>query len=169
MNKVTQVTETGPGGDATGERKVGGFTVEIRIAVSEALVAGLLCCAWEGGSNYWVDGCDRRPYTVEGDYLVLPVTVVVGREDFDADESGLPVVMGGDDDGGGVNYVLDREAVIRGLQYLASGVDANGHPLQPRHWANVLASVVDDGACEYDAETGDVFLQLCLFGEVVYG
>lgn len=51
-------------------------------------------------------------------------------------------------------YTLDRDACERGL-----GIMATEHL---NHWANFITE-------NDDAETGDVFLQLCLFGEIVYG
>lgn len=49
---------------------------------------------------------------------------------------------------------LDREALTRGMQILADKY--------PRHFARFVAE-------DEDAETGDVFLQCCVFGEIVYG
>ncbi len=53
-------------------------------------------------------------------------------------------------------YILDKAAIERGLTKLSNC------PGLARHWANVTL----DNA---DAETGDVFIQCCLHGEVVYG
>jgi hypothetical protein len=49
---------------------------------------------------------------------------------------------------------LDEEAIKRGLQGLAEE--------HPEHLADFLRE-------EEDAITGDVFVQLCVFGELVYG
>lgn len=54
----------------------------------------------------------------------------------------------------GVAHTLNPKAIQRGLGIMASDY--------PRHWANFLAE-------EDDAETGDVFLQCCVLGEIVYG
>ena len=55
-------------------------------------------------------------------------------------------------EGGLDMHVLDRDKIKAGLALLA----------ETRHW--------DDFMCENeDGTTGDVFLQLCLFGEVVFG
>lgn len=54
----------------------------------------------------------------------------------------------------GDSHTLNLEALQRGLGIMAAHY--------PRHWANFISE--DD-----DAETGDVFLQCCIFGEIVYG
>lgn len=51
-------------------------------------------------------------------------------------------------------YSLDREAIERGLGIFRRTA--------PRHFGNWLAE-------HDDAETGDVFLQCCILGEVTYG
>jgi hypothetical protein len=56
--------------------------------------------------------------------------------------------------GAGVIYVLDRAAITRGLVAMKEKA--------PRHFGDALAD-------NDDATTGDVFLQLCLFDEVIYG
>lgn len=105
-------------------------------------IAETLATAWEGGSNYWIDRADRRPYTVaeNGDVrLRLPVTI-------------WPVE-------GDQPVVLDRAAIRRGLRLFQ-----NEFPHQ-------FADEFPAGRDEYngDAESADIFLQLCLLGEVVYG
>ena len=49
---------------------------------------------------------------------------------------------------------LDRAAIEKGFQVMLEKA--------PRHLGNLLAD-------HADAETGDVFLQCCLFGQVVFG
>jgi hypothetical protein len=62
------------------------------------------------------------------------------------------VVISDDEDG--KTYVLNQKALANGLQVISEKY--------PRHWANALSG-------DFDAETGDVFLQCCLLGEIVYG
>ncbi len=54
----------------------------------------------------------------------------------------------------GNTYELTLESCLRGWQVL--------HDSYPKQWA---AAMAEDG----DAETGDIYLQCCLFGEVIYG
>jgi hypothetical protein len=120
-------------------------------------VCGLLCCAFEGGSNYWYrdakidrlpDGYVRADFKVGGRHeqalgsywhWIQAVPVLGGEVSFIHEEDEPRAVLG-------------REQLARGLELLKA----------TRHWADF----VDEND---DADTGDAFLQLCVFGEVVYG
>lgn len=133
---------------ATGDEPM--FKIEIEI--SEERIAYLLCCAWEGSmTGQWAGeatgGETGWPYTTKGPMrLLLDEPIVI---EVQADRG---------DKRNGTKYVLDRAAVARGLSLLLSPESK----LPSRH----AAALLND---DCDAETGDVFLQLCLFGEVVYG
>jgi len=130
-----------------------GFAV--KITIENARVAGLLCTAFEGGVGYWcrimdyVEPAERRAVLSPGDgrvyrYADYPLTggaAVCRLSEEHTDEEWLPLV-------------LDRAAIQRGLDLMPQ--------VAPEHWANFLTE-------NEDAETGDVFVQLCLLGEVVYG
>jgi hypothetical protein len=60
------------------------------------------------------------------------------------------------EDEDGDKFTLNKAAIIRGKELMATD------PQYSSHYADVLRE-------NDDADTGDVFLQLCLFGEVVYG
>jgi hypothetical protein len=118
------------------------FTVAVE--VSKEQIETLLVWAFEGGSNYW--------YRIEGD---APLSRMKGYADealkqgivvsnFFAVETGHPIKQ----------RTLNEKAIKRGLKLL------------PKKAHLALADVIQDNA---DATTGDVFLQLCLYGEVVYG
>jgi hypothetical protein len=117
------------------------FTTEL----PDETIAGLLCSAFEGGSNYWYELVD---YTTDSnrvpDYEGLTdpeKNIKWSIKDYeDSDSVGL--------------YQLDRAKIQQGIQVMADEY--------PRHMADALSE-------NHDAETGDVFLQCCLFGEVVYG
>jgi|ERR1700719_1571764 len=129
------------------------FTLK-SVTVTPQEVSNLLCSAWEGGSAYWAT-CES--------------TVEPNRWEFDSDSQytgsashysfDYPLNPGGaaiirDTYGDEGTKVLDRAAVQKGLALLAEK-----HPLR---FARMLAE-------DADAEDGDVFLQLCLFGDVIYG
>ncbi len=103
-------------------------------------VNDLLCSAFEGGSNYWIASARRERF--EG-YL----------QDVAFNYDGAVFVKLQDEPEKG-EMRLGREEIQRGLELFATKT--------PRHFGNWLDE------CD-DASTGDVFLQLCLFGEVVYG
>lgn len=146
------------------------FSLSAPVTLRAERIAALLCCAFEGGSNYWYR--NATAVLPSGEFRPAPTEPARGWRMSDFAEGGrgqvfdsywhwtqvLPFVGDGaveistDDDP--TPFRLDRGALERGLKLMAEK--------HPRHWADV----VGDNA---DAETGDVFLQLCLFGEVVYG
>ena len=123
-------------------------------------VRDLLCAAFEGGSNYWLV-IERRYFGPgityedfrEGGKFQTP------RDYFHPDEL-IPTVdhcgliVGTNDDDEEKVYDLNVTTLRNGLQRMADK--------QPRDWQDFLEE-------NEDAGTGDVFLQLCLFNEVVYG
>lgn len=117
--------------------------------VPKQRVSDLLTSAFEGGSNYW--------YCIEE--YVKPAWVQFGFLDHGikrleyALNPGAFVIITTLDDGG--HYRLDVQACCRGLALMYKD-------LYKKHW-------VDFETENDDADTGDVFLQLCLFGKVVYG
>lgn len=131
-------------------------TVPLNLELSR--LSNLLCCALEGGSNYWyqemqlnigkeqyfpsrgqLDFYDKFFFAEEGE-AVLCISP-------DApDEVPLPE--------GKEYFELTRSSFITALQLMAEKT--------PWHFSNYLT----DNA---DAETGDVFLQYACFGEIIYG
>lgn len=136
--------------------------MNITVTIDDEKIRNLLCCAFEGGSNDW--------YFIED---------VKYPEGFTADDYGdggkaqpnsywnwsqiVPMQEGGkliirsqerDEVNGSKEWVLDRPAIERGLKVMAEKYG--------RHFGDVI------GGSE-DGITGDVFLQCCLFGELVFG
>ena len=127
--------------------------------VTQEAVLNLLFCAFEGGSNYWYMNIDHEepsdPSMVpsawaEFSHLACPwgdgsVTICDIEEYYGNDESvkGLET------------WKLNEESIIKGLDVFA------------REYKKAFAEfALNDN---YDGDTGDVFLQCCLFGRVVYG
>jgi hypothetical protein len=123
-------------------------------------VRNLLCTAFEGGACCWL--------VIKRRYFAPGITCEDFREDgkfqtpgdyFHPDEL-IPTVdycgliVGTNDDDDEKEYDLNVSALRDGLQRMADK--------QPRHWQDFIEE-------NEDAGTGDVFLQLCLFNEVVYG
>lgn len=106
----------------------------------------LLCSAFEGGSNYW--------YRIDGYEYPEGKT----RRDFEFPHIGVPFAGGtikvsAPEDGKKV-YRLNQKALERGWALMRDRY--------PRHYADAMEGTDD-------AETGDVFLQLCLFGDIIFG
>lgn len=119
------------------------------VIIADQRIEDLLCSAVEGGSNYW--------YTITG--YVYPT----GKTANDYKNAFLPLVEGGavkfktlenDEINGAKSWLLNLDSIKRGLDLMSNKY--------PRHFNNFIKE-------NDDAETGDVFLQCCLFGEIVFG
>lgn len=132
--------------------------VPLTLQISEERISDLLCCAFEGGSNYWYNIADfKKPDGTPEEWAFLSYTDEVFKHlDYPMNNGGSVIIEDTEDDN--KSYVLDRDAVMRGLQTFATLPDGKGG----HHFANWLAE-------KDDAETGDVFLQCCLFNEIRYG
>lgn len=105
-------------------------------------VANLLCSALEGGSNYWymIENHNRKELGL--DYVHEVVLHPEGEIIFSERENPE------------ARHTLNLEKVQKGLHEFRVN-----HPVHYLHWVRE----------QDDASTGDVFLQVCLFGEVIYG
>ena len=127
------------------------LTITVPTTISFYRIACLLVGAFEGGSNYW--------YVI--DEFIKPKPL-----DYQMDEDSVckytdyPLSTGGaliisDCEGDYKGMRLDLDSIKKGLEVMAN-MKANWH------WTNFLQE-------QDDAETADVFLQCCLFGEVIFG
>jgi hypothetical protein len=150
------------------------LTIVVKKQISYLELMYLLSNAFDGGSAYWakIDGMfgpEIPPLWVQRDdglggwdrLYWLPFTdtgeVIIAEKDDDDDDWGGPPLNPRQLTAGNVArpaYSLNIQTITKGLQIMADQY--------PRHFNNFL----DDNA---DAETGDVFLQCCLFGKLVYG
>ena len=117
-------------------------------------IAGLLCCAFEGGTNYWA-----KLEFVPGD--AKPDVDAFGPDWTDIERYQhlwCPLTPGAK------VVIWDAENPDDQLGELTLDKIEKGLPafLKTRHGADFLAE-------KDDAETGDVFVQYCMFGEIVYG
>lgn len=127
-------------------------------SVTNRQVSDLLCCAFEGGSNYWYAELDYdlgEGYTIadfrKGGRCQYPDTYFHWCQLVPLVE-GCAVVFKDSEEG--TKLRLDHAAIERGVRVMSAKY--------PKHFANWMSE-------DFDAETGDVFLQCCVFGEVVYG
>ncbi len=126
--------------------------------ISNYRAADLLCSAFEGGSNYWYmiesykkPASEDNPF-IEGKpwgdeytpaYISIPFS-----------EDGAVLMCDAEDED--THFQLDKESIVRGKKLME----------EDEQYSHFFADVLNE---EDDAETGDVFLQLCVFGEVIYG
>ena len=122
--------------------------------ISNSRAADLLVGAFEGGSNYWYMIADNVKPEVEaqpwgeGEYTPSYISYPFSK--------GGAVIIVDMEDEEGERFTLDKKAILRGKLEMENNTDYS------HHFADVLNE-------NDDADTSDVFLQLCLFGEVVYG
>ena len=120
---------------------------KIEINVPEQRLKDLVCSGFEGGIGYW---CQIQDY-------VMPDGVEVKFKHID-----LPFIKGGavlcqvTDEVNPPMLRLDSKAIDEGLRLFSTD------PKWSRHFTNWINE-------NDDAETGDVFLQLCMLGDVIYG
>jgi len=134
-------------GDYAAPAKPARLTVEIEITLSR--VSDLLCSAFEGGSNYWyriVAQTAPPAYAFRVDS-----ETIFPHLDYPLNEGGSLRISDGDDE-----WTLDLNLVKRGLGLFCASEK------YAKHFGDFLAE-------NDDATTGDVFLQLCLFGDVIFG
>jgi len=118
--------------------------MNVSVAVTDQRIKDMLCCAMEGGSNYWykikeyqyADGVDKPEFP----HIDLPFIDGCGILITDID--------------GGEPELLNKPAMEKGLKIMSE--------MYPEHMADFMEE-------NEDAETGDVFLQCCLFGEIIFG
>ena len=125
--------------------------VKATVEVTIEQIRGLLCCAFEGGSNYWYADLDIVD-APEGWKALRDAGTYWHWSQF------IPTLEGG------VISFLDRETLtthtldlakcVKGLTVMAERA--------PRHLADLQSG-------NDDADTGDVYLQCCIFGEAIYG
>ena len=129
------------------------LTLKLEIPIKR--LQDLLCGAFEGGSNYWYR--IKRKHAPDGDPATWPnrnsTDTVYPHIDYPSNPGGYLEIC--PDDEPSKICKLDLAAMERGLEPFVKV--ANG-----RHFADFMAG-------NDDAETADVYLQCCLFGEIVYG
>lgn len=120
------------------------------MSITNRKAADLICIAFEGGSGYWAE--------IEGYQDPEKITNPWGNEyapryvSYPFSEGGVVIVRDMEDN---KDLILDKAAIERGKKAFED--DKFIH-----HYMNAIKE-------NDDAETGDVFLQLCLFGDVIYG
>ena len=132
--------------------------VQVTNNVSIHEIADLLCGAFEGGSNYW--------YLIEE--KIKPLNLDNSEEgqntwdtcfphmDYPINEGGALIIsdINEEDDEDREKWTLDLNAIKEGIQLMATDY--------PVRFNEFITG-------NYDAETSDVFLQLCLFKDVIFG
>ena len=115
--------------------------IATELEVTSEMIADQMVTAFEGGVNYWVD----RAIKVRGETTEAPW--YADRQLYEQD---FVIEIHADD---GV-FQLNPELIKLGLKHMAQNLPSD------------FRDIVD---FQGDASTADVFLQCCLFKDVVYG
>src|SRR5271168_2961038 len=132
--------------------------MKVTLNLNDERLSNLLCSAFEGGSNYWyMIEVSHRP--VNFDRYRTSKEQIYPHIDYPMNTGGyLLISANGDGEQEEINgkkiWKLDLASMKKGTRVFAEKY--------PRHFADVLDETDD-------STTGDVFLQCCLFGEVIYG
>jgi len=129
------------------------LTLNQPVEITGDQIAGLLCTAFEGGIYYWGRWDFTESYNPSekdaqdekyGDWSGFPQYQVTNPDFklkvFDVEDEG--------------EYLLDLTLLKNGMKTMSEKY--------PRHFRDFMS----DNA---DAITGDVYLQCCIFGDVIYG
>lgn len=130
------------------------FNYNANAEVDEQKVADLLCSGFEGGIGYWATIVGyKKPENVFKWDLVGSIGGHYPYVQYPLSEGGAVLLKDSEGDSERA-WTLDLESIKTGLTTMANKY--------PRHYRNFI----EDNS---DSETGDVFIQCCLFGEIVYG
>lgn len=129
--------------------------MKIELEIPEQRISNLLCNAFEGGSNYWYM-IDRKIKPKKADLFRSSEDHIYPHLDYPLSKGGGLVISTTEDDeiAGKSEWTLDLESIAKGCKLMAEK--------HSRHFGDWMSE-------NDDSTTGDVFLQLCLFGEVIYG
>lgn len=126
-----------------------GINVPTIVNIPILRIADLLCTAFEGGVGYW---CTIVGYdTPENPVKILDEDHLYKYADYPLTGGAVHCEITETE---GEQKRLDGVSIVEGLKIMAEKY--------PRHFSNFISE-------NEDAETGDVFLQCCLLGEVVFG
>ena len=125
------------------------LTIQVENKIPQQRLEDLLVTAFEGGSNYWcainVDATTFPEGMGINDYKYWYMSVPL--------EDGGNMVIGEKEDES-VGNDLNLKTIKNGLEIMAKKY--------PYHYGNVVGD-------NFDAETADVFLQCCLYGDIIFG
>ena len=133
------------------ERKIMSEDIYVKalVRIPRQRVIDMITTATEGGSNYWAKFVfpDNWKNNDESHEQILFKSGHIEVYDVQTDEL--------------VGH-LNKVTIRLGLQLMGQRKDIRGKAVPLRHFSNLFSG-------NGDAETADVFMQLCVMGRVVYG
>jgi hypothetical protein len=131
-------------------------TMNVTLKIDDEKIASALISAFEGGSNYWyLIESFRKPRGEQALWKYREDSAKVFKHiDYPMNPTGHLLISSTEEPEKG-KFKLTRRKIEQGLQMLAVSKDYQHH----------FQDLVKGDA---DQITGDVLLQFCLFGEVIY-
>lgn len=129
------------------------FVVDIKRDLTYKRLADVLVGAFEGGSNYWIETADA--ITPTSREFIYDEHVLWTRYEHPFNPGGGVEIIISEEDPPDNKVILNLATIKRGVELLSKSEHA--------HTLNEIVEESDD------AGTSDCFLQLCLFGDVIYG
>jgi hypothetical protein len=151
------------------EKNIADKTIEVPVPIPYNRLLDLMTSALEGGSNYWIhfvhaaNGEDWEKLPLGKFEYVQEVPFLGGTLYIQPNEDPgktkiQPVLLTTHDDREVQAWRLNLEDILTGIVTMSKLKKGEGG----HHWPNFLNE-------RDDAETGDVFLQCCVFGEIIFG
>lgn len=124
----------------------GNFVLEVsrQIVVTRQDIDDIMCCALEGGINYWCRKAEVVEGIYYGEYASEQISHGGSLRLYDSEEDEV--------------YVLTLDKFLNGISLACRDGYAD-------EWFD--GEILD--CCQIDAEAADIIVQYALFGEVVYG
>ncbi len=127
------------------------LSIKTEVSITKGQIINLLSCALEGGINYWATYRDAYPHFPE-DLTLYTKGVYSGLAVYAIDHPLYSILIS--DIESNKQYKIDLGKLKEGIESMSAKF--------PRHFRNFIQD-------NYDAETGDVFIQCCVFGDIIYG
>lgn len=135
--------------------------MKLSIDIDDEKIKGLLCCGFEGGIGYWaqiedykiVKGATYEDFQ-EGGRFQEPKNYYHPSQLIPLIEGCAVVIKDIQTHTDKKTFHLDLKAIHKGLEIMSTKY--------PEHFGDFLSD-------NTDAITGDVFIQCCIFGEIIYG
>lgn len=128
--------------------------MDFTVTISDQRIAELLCCGIEGGVGYWARIVEYIKPTGELFKWCGDDSGGFPHIQYPMSEGGAVIFCDAEDEDEKPCWRLDREALIKGIKIMAEKY--------PIHFGDFMRE-------HDDAETGDVFVQCCVLGEIVFG
>jgi hypothetical protein len=135
-----------------GMHKMSEVRITMKYDVTKEQLSSLLTSAFEGGSNYWCE-LNRKITPSKWEFVTEPKASKHYLEDYPLNPGGALLLTDKLEEESSP-YRLDWEQLQKGLQIMAD------------KYPESFLLIINEND---DANTGDCFLQCCIFGEEIYG